>query len=51
MLPCPLMSSGNAAATIRQTPGGPSSFTLLRQGVTDILSRRRLIRYLTAAEM
>ena len=45
------MSSGNAAATIRQSPGGPSSFALLRQGITDILSRRRLIRYLTAADM
>jgi len=45
------MSSGNAAATIRQSPGGPSSLALLRQGITDILSRRRLIRYLTAAEM
>ena len=45
------MSSGNAAATIRQSPGGPSSLTLLRQGITDILSRRRLIRYLTAADM
>jgi ABC-type polysaccharide/polyol phosphate export permease len=45
------MSSGDAAATIRQTPGGPSSLTLLRQGITDILSRRRLIRYLVQAEM
>jgi len=50
VLPCPLMSSGNAAATVRQSPG-PSSLTLLRQGITDILSRRRLIRYLTAADM
>ena len=45
------MSSGDAAATIRQTPGGPSFLTLLRQGITDILSRRRLIRYLVQAEM
>ena len=51
MLPCRLMSSGNPAATIRQSPGGPSSLALLRQGITDILSRRRLIRYLTAADM
>jgi len=51
VLPCRLMSSGNAAATIRQSPGGPSSLALLRQGITDILSRRRLIRYLTAADM
>jgi ABC-type polysaccharide/polyol phosphate export permease len=51
VLPCPLMSSGNAAARIRRSPGGPSSFALLRQGITDILSRRRLIRYLTSADM
>ena len=51
MLPFRAMSSGDAAATIRQTPGGPSSLTLLRQGITDILSRRRLIRYLVQAEM
>ena len=51
MLPSPLMSSGNAAATVRHAPGGPSSLTLLRQGIADILSRRRLIRYLTAADM
>src|SRR5262245_1282389 len=45
------MSSGDAAATIRQSPSGPSSLTLLRQGITDILSRRRLIRYLVQADM
>ena len=45
------MSSGDAAATIRQSPGGPSSLALLRQGIADILSRRRLIRYLVQAEM
>jgi ABC-type polysaccharide/polyol phosphate export permease len=45
------MSSGDAAATIRQSPGGPSSLALLRQGVTEILSRRRLIRYLVNADM
>ena len=45
------MSSGDAAATIRQTPGGPSSLALLRQGISEILSRRRLIRYLVQADM
>ena len=45
------MSSGDAAATIRQRPGGPSSLALLRQGVIEILSRRRLIRYLVQADM
>jgi ABC-type polysaccharide/polyol phosphate export permease len=43
--------SGDAAAAIRQSPSGPSSLTLLRQGITDILSRRRLIRYLVQADM
>jgi ABC-type polysaccharide/polyol phosphate export permease len=51
VLPFRAMSSGDAAATIRQTPGSPSPLTLLRQGVTDILSRRRLIRYLVQADM
>jgi ABC-type polysaccharide/polyol phosphate export permease len=45
------MSSGDAAAAIRQSPSGPSSLTLLRQGISDLLSRRRLIRYLVQAEM
>ena len=45
------MSSGDAAATIRQSPSGPSSLTLLRQGISEILSRRRLIRYLVQADM
>ena len=51
LLPFRAMSSGDAAVTIRQSPGGPSSLTLLRQGVTEILSRRRLIRYLVQADM
>ena len=51
VLPFRPMSSGDAAATIRQSPGGPSSLTLLRQGITEILSRRRLIRYLVQADM
>jgi len=45
------MSSGDTAATIRQLPRGPSSLALLRQGVIEILSRRRLIRYLVQADM
>jgi ABC-type polysaccharide/polyol phosphate export permease len=51
VLPFAAMSSGDTAASIRQSPGGPSSLTLLRQGVIDILSRRRLIRYLVQADM
>jgi ABC-type polysaccharide/polyol phosphate export permease len=51
VLPFAAMSSGETAAKVRQAPGGPSSITLLRQGITDILSRRRLIRYQVQAEM
>jgi ABC-type polysaccharide/polyol phosphate export permease len=51
VLPFRAMSSGDAAAAIRQTPGGPSSLALLRQGIAEILSRRRLIRYLVQADM
>jgi lipopolysaccharide transport system permease protein len=45
------MSQGEAAVSIRHSSGGLSSLALLRQGVTDILSRRRLVRYLVNAEM
>jgi ABC-type polysaccharide/polyol phosphate export permease len=45
------MSHGEAAVSIRHASGTPSSVALLREGVADVLSRRRLIRYLTAAEM
>ena len=45
------MSQGEAAVSIRHAPGGIPVSTLLRQGITDILSRRRLVRYLVQAEM
>lgn len=44
------MSQGETVA-LRRAPGGPSSLELLRQGIADILSRRRLIRYLVQADM
>jgi ABC-type polysaccharide/polyol phosphate export permease len=44
------MSQGDAVA-LRHAPGRPSSLELLRQGIADILSRRRLIRYLVHADM
>lgn len=47
----PGMSQGDAAISVRHVPGGVSTLTLLRQGIADILSRRRLIRYLVQAEM
>ena len=45
------MSQGEAAATIRHASGSVPPLTLLRQGVADILSRRRLVKYLVQAEM
>jgi ABC-type polysaccharide/polyol phosphate export permease len=44
------MSQGDAVALPR-APGGPSALDHLRQGIADILSRRRLIRYLVLADM
>lgn len=47
----PRMSSGESAVSIRHSSGAVSPLTLLRQGVTEILSRRRLVRYLVSADM
>ncbi len=44
------MSQGDAVS-IRHAPGSGTTLTLLRQGITDILSRRRLIRYLVQADV
>ena len=45
------MSQGEVAVSIRHASGTPPVLTLLREGVADILSRRRLVRYLVQAEM
>lgn len=45
------MSQGDVAVSVRHAPGGLSALTLLRQGIADILSRQRLVRYLVQAEM
>jgi len=45
------MSQGSAAVSLRHASEGDSPIALLRQGITDILSRRRLIRYLVQADM
>ena len=45
------MSQGEVAVSIRHTSGSVPPLTLLRRGVSDILSRRRLVRYLVQAEM
>jgi ABC-type polysaccharide/polyol phosphate export permease len=45
------MSHGEAAIPVRHASGTPSALTLLREGIDDVFSRRRLIRYLTQADM
>ena len=45
------MSQGSAAVSLRHASEGDSPIALLRQGIADILSRRRLIRYLVQADM
>jgi ABC-type polysaccharide/polyol phosphate export permease len=45
------MSQGELAVPVRHASGTPSPLSLLREGIDDVLSRRRLIRYLTQAEM
>ena len=45
------MSAGESAVSIRHSSGAVPPLTLLRQGIHEVLSRRRLIRYLVAAEM
>ena len=47
----PAMSQGESAVSIRHSSGALPLLTLLRDGVTEILSRRRLVRYLVSAEM
>lgn len=45
------MSQGPAAVSLRQPSAEDPPLALLRQGISDILSRRRLIRYLVQADM
>jgi len=45
------MSHGTAVTAVRHAAGRIPSLVLLRQGITEVLSRRRLIRYLVQAEM
>jgi ABC-type polysaccharide/polyol phosphate export permease len=45
------MSQGELAATVRHSSGTVPTLTLLREGITELLSRRRLVRYLVQAEM
>jgi len=45
------MSQGEAAVAVRHASGSRSPLALIREGINDIRSRQRLIRYLTQADM
>jgi homopolymeric O-antigen transport system permease protein len=45
------MSQGQAVVPVRHASETPPAVALLREGIDDVLSRRRLIRYLTQADM
>jgi ABC-type polysaccharide/polyol phosphate export permease len=45
------MSQGPAAVPLRHASDGDSPLALLRQGISDIVSRRSLVRYLVQADM
>lgn len=45
------MSQGDVAVSTRHASGRVSLLTLLREGISDITSRRRLVRYLVQADM
>lgn len=45
------MSQGEAAVPVRHASDTPSPLALLREGLEEVRSRQRLIRYLTQADM
>jgi lipopolysaccharide transport system permease protein len=51
MLPFSAMLHSEAQAPRRVMAGGSTPLSLLRQAIDDVVSRRRLIRYLVQAEM
>ena len=52
MLPFrPMSAPSEVPAAYRNTAGDPGAIRLIREGITDIRSRRRLVRYLVAADM
>ena len=52
MVPFRAMSAtSEAPAAYRNTAGDPGAIRLIRDGIADVRSRRRLVRYLVAAEM
>ena len=52
MIPFRAMSvTSEAPAAYRNTAGDPGAIGLIRQAISDVRSRRRLVRYLVAADM
>lgn len=47
----PMSAPSEVPAAYRNTAGDPGAIRLIREGITDIRSRRRLVRYLVAADM
>ena len=47
----PMSAPSEVPAAYRNTAGDPGAIRLIREGITDIRSRRRLVRYLVVADM
>ena len=46
-----MSATSEAPAAYRNTAGDPGAIRLIREGIADVRSRRRLVRYLVAAEV
>jgi ABC-type polysaccharide/polyol phosphate export permease len=46
-----MSATSEVPAAYRNTAGDPGAFRLIRDGIEDVRSRRRLVRYLVAADM
>ncbi len=46
-----MSASSEVPAAYRNTAGDPGAFRLIREGIDDVRSRRRLVRYLVIADM
>lgn len=46
-----MSATSEAPAAYRNTAGDPGAIRLIREGIADVRSRRRLVRYLVTAEM
>ncbi|HEX6867891.1 MAG TPA: hypothetical protein VF119_03750 [Candidatus Limnocylindrales bacterium] len=46
-----MSATSEAPAAYRNTAGDPGAISLIREGIADVRSRRRLVRYLVSAEV